>query len=117
MEGSPQKYEVRSTVHRCLIKWAKIALFQRLWKITLVFLDQRNKIKKDVHMVDGSQVLVQSLPQSMAFLGPKCQSKRAIKFSLLIDSNETPLATSLGSANQHDVSFLDPKLNQDSNHT
>ena len=113
----PRKYGSRSTVHRYFVKWAKTGLFQRLWKITLAFLVQRNKIKKDVHIIDGSQVLVQSLSRSVAFLSPKYRPKRAIKFSLLIDSKGTPLATSLDSANQHDVSLLNPTLNQDLNHT
>ena len=113
----PRKYGARSTVHRYFVKWAKIGLFQRLWKITLAFLDQRNRIKKDIHIVDGSQVLVQSLPRSVAFLSPKYRPKRAIKLSLLIDSKGTPLATSLESANQHDVSLLDHTLNQNLNHT
>jgi hypothetical protein len=58
-----------------------------------------------------------SLSQSVAFLSPTHRPRRAIKFSLLIDSKGTPLATSLDSANQHDVSLLDPTLNQNLNHT
>ena len=65
-------------------------------------------MKRNVHTIDRSQVLAQFLPQSATFLSPKYRSKRAIKFSLPIDSNRTPLADSLSSANQDDVVFFRP---------
>ena len=67
-------------------------------------------MKRDLHIVDGSQVITQSLPKKIAFISPQYRPKRAIKFSLLVDSDGTPLATTLSSANKHDKSLMDSTL-------
>ncbi|NBU21085.1 hypothetical protein EBS43_06700 [bacterium] len=43
---------------------------------------------------------------------PQYRPKRAIEFSLLVDSEVTPLATTLSSAHQHDKNLLDSALAQ-----
>ncbi len=106
----PRKYGTRSTVPRYFTEWAKSGLFLKLWKLCLAFMNKRGKIKRDVHIVDGSQVVTHSLPKTIALISPQYRPKRAIKFSLLVDSDGTPLATILSSANKHDTSLLDSIL-------
>ena len=108
----PRKYGTRSTVHRYFTEWAKSGLFLKLWKLCLAFMNKRGKIKRDVHIVDGSQVVTHSLPKTIALISPQYRPKRAIKFSLLVDSDGTPLATILSSAHQHDTNLLDSTLAQ-----
>ena len=43
----------------------------------------------------------------------KLRPKRAIKFSLLVDAQGVPLATVLGSANEHDTNLLEATVNQE----
>jgi hypothetical protein len=86
------------------------ALFLKLWKLCLAFMDKRGKIKRDVHIIDGSQVVTHSLPKTAAFISSQYRPKRAINFSLLVDSDGTPLVTTLSSANKHDTSLLDSTL-------
>ena len=75
-------------------------------------MNQRGKIRRDVHIVDGSQVITQSLLKTIALISPHYRPKRAIKFSLLVDSDGTLLATTLSSAHQHDTDLLDSTLAQ-----
>jgi hypothetical protein len=82
------------TVHRYFKKWADSGLFQRLWHTVLVFLNQKGRLKNDVHVVDGSLVMVQHLSKKIAFISTKLRPKRAIKFSILVDAQGIPLATS-----------------------
>jgi hypothetical protein len=63
-----------------------------------------------MHIVDGSQVLVQHLPKTVAFISPKYRPKRAINFSLLIDAKGTPLSAALGTANEHASNLLSDTL-------
>jgi len=106
----PRKYGNRSTVHRYFTEWAQSGLFLKLWKLCLAFMNKRGKIKRDLHIVDGSQVVTHSLPKTAAFISPQYRPKRAIKFSLLVDSDGIPLTTTLSSANKHDTSLLDSIL-------
>jgi transposase len=71
-----------------------------------MILKDHKLISDRIQIVDGSQVLVQHLPRSIAFVSPKHKPKRAIKFSLLVDAKGTPLSVVLGTANQHDSSLL-----------
>ncbi len=102
----PSQYGARSTVHRYFIKWARTGLFRELWRIAIMILKDHKLISDRIQIVDGSQVLVQHLPRSVAFVSPKHKPKRAIKFSLLVDAKGTPLSVVLGTANQHDSSLL-----------
>ena len=54
-------------------------------------------------MMNGSQVFTQSLPKSVAFISPQYQPRRAIQFSPLVDSEGTPLTTTLSSTHEHDT--------------
>ena len=109
----PNKYGKRSTVHRYFKKWSDSGLFQKLWHTVLVFLNQRGKLKNDVHVVDSSSIMVQHLPKEIAFVSAKLRPKRAIKFSLLVDAQGIPLATAIGSANEHDTNLLESTINQE----
>ena len=109
----PSKFGKKSTVHRYFKKWADSGLFQRLWHTVLVFLNQNGRLKNELHVVDGSQVVVQYLSKKIAFISSKLRPKRAIKFSLLVDAQGVPLASVLGSANEHDTNLLESTINQE----
>ncbi len=109
----PPKFGKRSTIHRYFKKWADSGLFQKLWHTVLVFLNQKGRLKNEVHVVDGSLVMVQYLSKQLAFISTKLRPKRAIKFSLLVDGQGIPLATVLGSANEHDTNLLESTINQE----
>jgi hypothetical protein len=42
--------------------------FLRLCKLCLAFMDKRGKMKRDLHSVDGSQVVIQSLLKTIALI-------------------------------------------------
>src|SRR6476620_2505383 len=89
----PRKYGSKSTVHRYFKKWAESGLFRKLWHSILVFLNEKGVLSNEIHIVDGSHVLNQQLLKKEAFVSFKNRPKRAIKFSLLVDSEGIPLAT------------------------
>jgi transposase len=110
----PPKYGTRTTAHCYFTEWTKSGLFLRLCKLCLSFMDKRGKMRRDLHSIDGSQVVTQSLLKTIALISPQYRPKRAIKFSLLVDSDGTLLATTLSSAHQHDTNLLDSTLAQNS---
>jgi hypothetical protein len=73
-------------------------------------LDNKGHLASKTQIVDGSQVMVQYLPKTVAFVSSKYRPKRTIKFSLLIDSQGIPLSTILGKANEHDSNLLEGTL-------
>jgi transposase len=97
-------------VHRYFLKWARSGLFRELWRIAILVLNDNRLISDKLQVIDGSEVFVQHLPKSVAFVSPKYKPKRAIKFSLLIDSKGTPLSVILGTANEHDSNLLSNTL-------
>lgn len=108
----PRQFGRRSTVHRYFQKWRDSGLFRKLWQTVLVFLCQLKKLANKVHVVDGSTVMVQHLSKKVAFVSSKFRPKRAIKYSILVDSKGIPLASVLGKANEHDTNLLEPTISQ-----
>ena len=72
----PSKFGKKSTVHRYFKKWADSGLFQRFQHTVLVFLNQNGRLKNELHVVDGSQVVVQYFSNKIVFISSKLRPKR-----------------------------------------
>jgi transposase len=108
----PRGMGKRSTIHGYFLEWAEAGLFKTLWEQIAIDAAKLGLIDPSLQMIDGTHILTVYMPNELSGFSYKHKNKRAVKISILIDSQGIPVSIDIDSANIHDSQMLGETLGQ-----
>lgn len=105
----PADFGDDSTVHRWLVRWRKVGLWDRLWATLVEHCDALGEVDWQWQAADGMMGKARMGGKDVG-PNPTDRGKNGTKRSLLVDGQGGPLAIATEGANVHDTRLLRPTL-------
>lgn len=100
----PRVFGAASTIHGKFMKWARMGIFESIFKLVKDFYLSCNK-ENIWYALDANHVKAPF--SNFSGKSPVDRGKRGIKKTILVDRKGAPLAIAVGAGNIHDSKFFD----------
>ncbi len=101
-----REYDAPTTVWRRLKRWGEEGVWERIWRATLVALDQQGQLDWSMAFLDGSFAPARKGGDKVGLT----KKGNGTKWMLVIDGNGLPLGFQLDSANASEVRLAEATL-------